>query len=387
MRPLALSSVRVKRLKTIAQVQGQSRHAMRLDEISKERLREGAEAGACLSWSKATDADPRDLLAAFKTHKRETKAGERKGAPLMLQALCVVSPEWIEETGGLHDPENPRNVALFDAAKTWAETWAGEGSVIASRLDLDERGGGVVDVCISPVRASRGKPQISTNKPLQELKEATSERNEFSALQTSWADYAAKFLDPSILRGTRKQVTNREHVSPEVYGALKDQARKEAEAEYQARMKRLEVERDALLGGVRSRDAQLDLQEDILKRNREKLRQEQAEVRKQREATKATYEKARSLLETAEAVAALIPAEIVKAFGTLRSVTHSLFSKVGWLDARSKFTDAAEITPEQKADLTAASQAINAAVQLHEVKAEIDAQDDLGHDDNGPSGP
>jgi len=360
---------------------------MRLDQISKDRLREGAEAGTCLAWSKATDADPRDLLAAFKAHKRETKAGERKGAPLILQTLCVISPEWIEETGGLHDPENLRNVALFNAAKAWAETWAGEGSVINSRLDLDEVGGGVVDLCIAPVRASRGKPQISTNKPLQELKAQTRERNEFSALQTSWAEYAAIHLDPSIQRGTRKEITKREHVSPETYGALKDQARKEAEAEYQARMKRLEVEGEEYAGRVRSRDAQLDLQEDILKRNWEKLRQEQAEVRKQREATKATYEKARSLLATAETVAALIPAEIVKAFGTLRSVTHSLFSKVGWLDARSKFTDAAEITPEQKADLTAASQAINAAVQLHEVKAEIDAQDDLGHDDSGPSGP
>lgn len=375
MRPLALSSVRINRLKTIAQVQGQSRHAMRLDEIAQKRLREGAEGGTCLAWSKAPDGDPRDLLAAFKAHKRETGAGERKGSPLMLQALCVVSPEWIEETGGLHDPGNPRNVALFDAAKAWAEEWAGKGSVINARLDLDERGGGVVDVCISPVRLSRGKPQISTNKPLQDLKAATGERNEFAALQTSWADYAAKHLDPSILRGTRKQVTNREHVSPELYGQMKDEARKAAQQEYEARMKRLADQEDEVVFG---RQRMLD--------DRRALDRQREELRKHIEAAKATYEKARHLLASAEAVAALIPAELVKAFGTLRTVTQGLFSKIGWLDEKSKFTASAEITPEQQNDLMTTSRTIRAVVQLQEVEAEIEAQGDLGHDDT-PNGP
>ena len=240
---MAFSAVRVKRITSISQLQGQSRHAMREDEISQKRLREGAEAGKCLVWSKAPDItlkgvvdDPRDLLAAYKEHKKETGAGERKGAPLTLQALCVVSPEWIRETGDLHDKDNPRNVALFNAAKAWAEEWAGQGSVIASRLDLDEVGGGVVDLCISPVRLSRGKPKISTNKPLQELKIATGERNEWAGLQTSWAAYAAKHLDPNIQRGIRKEITKIDHVSPETYGHMKDKARAEVQAELKAKI-------------------------------------------------------------------------------------------------------------------------------------------------------
>jgi hypothetical protein len=56
--------------------------------------------GAGLAWSKAAESD-RDYLAAFKAHKAELGAGERKGAPLCMQALCVVSPEWVKAAGDL----------------------------------------------------------------------------------------------------------------------------------------------------------------------------------------------------------------------------------------------------------------------------------------------
>jgi len=93
-------------------------------------------------------------------------------------------------TGGdLHDPENPRNRSLFDQAKAWAESWAGKGAVFGLSFDLDEKGGAVVDVMIAPVRESRGKPIISTQKALVELKAVTGERNEYAALQTSWAEW------------------------------------------------------------------------------------------------------------------------------------------------------------------------------------------------------
>ncbi|WP_208352779.1 hypothetical protein [Pseudaestuariivita rosea] len=61
--------------------------------------------------------EQRDYLGAFKAHKAETRAGERKGAPLAMQALCVVSPEWVEQAGDLHDAENPHNRQLFKQAK------------------------------------------------------------------------------------------------------------------------------------------------------------------------------------------------------------------------------------------------------------------------------
>jgi len=138
---------------------------------------------------------------------------------------CVVSPEWVEKAGDLHDANNPHNRQLFDQAKAWAESWAGEGAVFGSRLDLDEKGGAVVDLMISPVRDSRGKPVISTQKALTELKGIAGERNEYAALQTSWANWCQQHLDRDIVRGTRKEITAREHMSPETYGAVMDKAR------------------------------------------------------------------------------------------------------------------------------------------------------------------
>ncbi|WP_282093629.1 plasmid recombination protein [Epibacterium ulvae] len=217
------AAIRVNKIKTIAQLRGASLHAERHDQTGKARVREGAEPGYGLAWSKAEN--DRDYLAAFKAHKVELGAGERKNAPLCMQALCVVSPEWVEKAGDLHDADNPHNRQLFDQAKAWAESWAGKDSVFGARLDLDEKGGAVVDLMISPVRASRGKPVISTQKALTELKGLTGERNEYSALQTSWADWCRDTLDASIVRGTRREITAREHLSPETYGLVMDKAR------------------------------------------------------------------------------------------------------------------------------------------------------------------
>lgn len=217
------AAIRVNKITTIAQLRGASLHAQRHDITGKARVRDDAEPGFGLAWAKAEN--DRDYLAAFRAHKAELKAGERKGAPIALQALCVVSPEWVEKAGDLHDPDNPHNRRLFDEAKAWAESWAGAGSVFGSRLDLDEKGGAVVDLMIAPVRTSRGKPVISTNKAMGEVKALTGERNEYAALQTSWADWCRDTLDAEIVRGTRKEITRRQHLSPETYGLVMDKAR------------------------------------------------------------------------------------------------------------------------------------------------------------------
>ena len=245
LRPVFKAAVRVNKMKTVAQLRGATLHAQRHDETGQLRVREGAIAGTGLDWSKADN--PRDYLAAFRAHKAELHAGERKNAPLALQVLCVVSPEWVEKAGGLHDPDNPRNRQLFEEARAWAEGWAGKGAVFASRLDLDEKGGAVVDLLVAPVRDSRGKPVISTQKALVELKGATAERNEYSALQTSWADWCASHLDRTIERGTRREVTAREHLSPETYGAVMDHARaavREAPQTLMATLARTELTHD-----------------------------------------------------------------------------------------------------------------------------------------------
>lgn len=217
------AAIRVNKITSISQLRGATLHAERHDETGKARVREDAVAGHALAWSKA-DTD-RDYLSAYKAHKAEMGAGERKGAPLCMQALCVVSPEWVEQAGDLHDENNPHNRELFTQAKAWAESWAGDGAVFGARLDLDEKGGAVVDLMISPVRESRGKPVISTQKALTELKGTAGERNEYAALQTSWADWCGEHLDASIERGTRKEITKRQHLSPETYGAVMDKAR------------------------------------------------------------------------------------------------------------------------------------------------------------------
>jgi len=221
------AAIRVNKIRTVAQLRGLTHHAERSDETGRARVREGAVAGDALAWSKA-EGD-RDYVAAFKAHKAELGAGERKNAPIAMQALCVVSPEWVQQAGDLHDRTNPRNIALFDQAKAWAESWAGKGAVFGVRLDLDEKGGAVVDLMIAPVRDSRGKPVISTQKPLTELKGAMGERNEYSALQTSWAAWCAAHLDARIERGLRRDLTAREHLTPETYGAVMDKAREAAQ--------------------------------------------------------------------------------------------------------------------------------------------------------------
>lgn len=73
------AAIRVNKITSIAQLRGATLHAERADETSQARLREDAEPGAGLAWSKASESD-RDYLAAFKAHKAELGAGERKGA-------------------------------------------------------------------------------------------------------------------------------------------------------------------------------------------------------------------------------------------------------------------------------------------------------------------
>lgn len=89
------AAIRVNKFTSIAQLRGASLHAQRYDETGKARVREGAEPGFGLAWAKAEN--DRDYLAAYKAHKAELGAGERKGSPLCLQAICVVSPEWVEK--------------------------------------------------------------------------------------------------------------------------------------------------------------------------------------------------------------------------------------------------------------------------------------------------
>lgn len=171
-----------------------------------------------LAWSPT--GDPLAIYDAFKQRKKEAGASERKGSALGLHLLAVISPELIREAGDLHDPDNPVNQRIFEQAKVWAEQEFGEGSLIHARMDMDEKGGGVVDLVVVPVHQQtiRGKTKniISTRKALADISNRWGDYRSFSALQNSFADFARKNIDERIVRGVPKEISDVLHYEPAV---------------------------------------------------------------------------------------------------------------------------------------------------------------------------
>lgn len=225
-------------------------HAKRLDKTSLlRRVREQDP----LAWSKigtGIDGGGCDLWDAFKHQKTQTGAVERGGASIALHMLVGVSREWLEEGGrDAHSPTNDRIHKLFDEAKSWAESWAGEGSVIHTRFDLDERGSGNVDLVVVPTRIQRRKSRknaaskevltISTRMAKEELREAMKAKTSGQAMQSSWNQWCKDRLDLRIERGQNKDQTRRERVHADVLRAEGDRLR----AEHEAAMNALEFEK------------------------------------------------------------------------------------------------------------------------------------------------
>lgn len=157
------ASIRCKRLNNVSMLVAAEKHARREDESCRNRLSEGRfmfkeRTKDNLVWS-PSGGDPMAIYAEFKERKKASSASERKGSALGLHLLAIVSPELIKESGDLHDPDNPANKKIFEQARKWAESEFGEGSLIHARMDLDEKGGGVVDLVVVPVHQQtiRGK--------------------------------------------------------------------------------------------------------------------------------------------------------------------------------------------------------------------------------------
>ena len=98
-------------------------------------------------------------------------------------------------------------------------------------------GSGVVDLFLSPILESRGKKRVLPNKAERLLaarlaKDAGSKTPKtWSALQTSWADWAQKYLDPALRRGRPKSQTLAEHLPPSIFRKRADEvAKREKEA-------------------------------------------------------------------------------------------------------------------------------------------------------------
>lgn len=171
--------------------------------------------------------DKRGIVQAFKNMKRETGASERGKNAFGAHLLLCVSPDMIARHGDPHDPENPANQALFQCAIDYAEEKFGKGSVIHARLDVDEKGSGVVDVITIPmeeIKTCGGKKtalKCLINKPLERLIAETGTPKTYGAgtraLQSSWHEYACQRLDHTLQRGRPKEETGREHVHHTVF--------------------------------------------------------------------------------------------------------------------------------------------------------------------------
>lgn len=225
---MPFAAVRVQKIMGLRGMQSIEAHGRRLDPASAARV-DPSKTADNLAWSCADD--PLAVVDAFRHRKAETGAKEYRGSPLGLHVLCVVSPEWLQAAGDLHDPGNDRNRALFHAARDWGDQTFGPGAVVAARMDMDEAGGGVVDLVIVPVAevTQRGKVknQISVNKAYEA---AFGGGRVFSKIQDSWAGFAKAHLDSAIERGKPKAETGREHVHADIYRPMVQEAEKQAEA-------------------------------------------------------------------------------------------------------------------------------------------------------------
>jgi hypothetical protein len=106
-------------------------------------------------------------------------------------------------------------------------------------MDLDEEGGGWVDVYFAPIRQqkykgrSQTKSVISVNKCLEEtaVNLGYPKGSHYTALNTGWAKYAQQHLDPTIERGKPGRDTGKEHLTPRQYKAEQEALKKAAAAQ------------------------------------------------------------------------------------------------------------------------------------------------------------
>ena len=214
------SAVMCIRFKTIQKLVAASNHSLRLDKASKVRLREGAKKGDGYSFTilkksddagRHTFAEARDVKAAYAAQKVRFDVKTDNG-DLGAHLIVCVSKEWIAETGSIHDRQNPRNQAVFQQAVSWSEATFGKGATYNARMDMDEKGGGVVDLFID---GRSKKPRISMNKALEEVRKRHGRRKSYQAVQDSWAEWCQAHLSPVIERGTSKIKTKAENLSPD----------------------------------------------------------------------------------------------------------------------------------------------------------------------------
>ena len=177
-------------------------------------------------------SDHTNLTKAMQKRLADTGATVRKNASRGLHVLAIVSDAWMSEG----ESEGRQVRRLFNEARRWGEKTFGEGSVIASRFDLNERGRSAVDLFICPVRSQRigrgrvEKKMVAPSAALEELavRMGRNKRQGYAALQDSWAAHCSERLDPRIKRGVPKGITQAIHLDPEDYKKKENQRRRSA---------------------------------------------------------------------------------------------------------------------------------------------------------------
>lgn len=276
-------------IKNIQYLQAQTKHARREDKSSQPRMRADATPMDGLTWisDPSPDADQRDYLAAYKSLKKSKAAGERKGAQIGIHVLVGVSPDWVREAGDLHDPANPKNKQLLDAAVAWANSWSNDGCY-AARLDLDETGGAVVDVFVAPTaeqqhKSGKSKLVVSVNKRLDELaaRHGGRQGRHYSALNDDWSQYAQQHLDPRLQRGKPKAESGKRHVLPDAYRAMMQEAEAKMLAVQERERELLQQQLDLADQRVMldNTDAELDQREEAVKRQESGFRRMAARMK------------------------------------------------------------------------------------------------------------
>ena len=233
----------------------------------------------------------------------------------MRHLLVGVSPAALGGDG--HDPQSTAVRRLVDAARDWAEQEFG--GVFACRCDVDERGQGVVDVLIAPVRemvcgrAKAPRPKVLPTRALREFAVRNGGRTVFDSyrlMQDSWAAFA-RGRGYDVVRGDPKIETAREHLSPEQYGAAVDGAANYAAhqtaiaksierrtrklAKAMAKQKRRERRAEARLGAAQAAERQAAAARREAAEAGRAVADRAAEVEARAEAVEAKAEEARRL--------------------------------------------------------------------------------------------
>lgn len=223
------SSVRVKKMDQKYLIQ-MERHGKRLDS-SKDRVNKSK---TKTNYKYSDYSDVKNALNLNDNFNNLLDSGVKTygKSSIGLHMILSVSSDWIKEKGNIHDSKNERNKQLMREAINFAHERFGKNSILGSRMDFDENGGGNIDLFVVPLHQVKQrntlKTVISPSKSLAFLKKNFGKKGqkEYEVLQDLWAENCQK-LDKRIKRGISKSETGAEHVEHRIYNNVAKKIEKE----------------------------------------------------------------------------------------------------------------------------------------------------------------